>query len=171
MKLLLLFLALAGPLLTGCAGKDDASPAFVNPVPPNSASVTVDGVAFPLALDRTVAEVGAQDGALSITVNTAQVGGRFIALRLAEFGGRAEKIVFPAVPVSRVYYEETFANNGQGGFGAEMCSPQALAAEVLEYNQSSKTVTCVFTVSVCGGPSRSLRRVIAGQVNIPYRVR
>lgn len=170
-KITLPFFLLAGLAFAQCSTKkEDAAP--VSPFPANSASVTVDGVAFPVDITRTVAIVNAQTGELGFSLNTSDPRGPFVAVRVAEFRYRTERIQFMPGSPSSVVVGAGFAPGAGSDYDTNLCSTKEQAIEIVAVDQVNKMVSVRFSGTACGGNNGAQQKIIRdGQVNLPYTVR
>jgi hypothetical protein len=157
------FLLLASIVFAECSSKD---PKPVNPIAPNTASVNIDGIAFPVDMKRTVAQLY-PFGELRISIGTSTANGPSIALRLVEFRKRAEQIKFGSGSASGIAVYGPLINP-DGDFTTANCSSMDRHFEIVEVDEKNKTVSGTFSGTVCGGAKA--KTVSEGQFNIPYTV-
>lgn len=149
--------------LAQCSSKSSDPTPLVNPIPANSAALKVDGVPFPVEQTHNAAFINKNTGKLEIQIFTSQwVGGPSVIIYLDEFRNQVEKIQLGANTQSRILLSGGVLSTQSSSLD---CNPQAQEFEVVEVNQTAKTVSLKFSGKVCGGQNSN---ITDGQVNVHY---
>lgn len=164
-------LLLAGLGFMQCSTKkDDAAP--VSPIPANTASILIDGKAFPIDIRSSQVSVYANSGELRASFNTTDPLGPFVLLRVAEFRNRAEQIQFTTGSSSEILAGSGFQPGAGSDYSTSFCGSRTQAVEIVTFNPTNKTVSVRFSGTACGGPNSTQQKVISeGLFNLPYTVR
>lgn len=164
-------LLLTGLSFVQCANKNnDAAP--VSPIPANTASVKIDGVAFPVNISSSQVSIYANSGELRASLNTADPLGPFVLLRVAEFRNRAEQIQFTAGSASQIVAGAGFKPGAGSDYSTDFCGTRTQAVEIVAFNSTNKTVSVRFSGTACGGQNSAQQKTISeGVFNLPYTVR
>ncbi|RSK49884.1 hypothetical protein [Hymenobacter rigui] len=163
------FLLLSGLLLTDCSGNDD-SPTPANPIAANTASVKVDGAAFPVVMKNTIATLNSSTGELYVNIGTTDVQGASVSFRIVEFRKRAEKITLGAGSPSNLIVTGEYLNSPDGDFSSDRCTSNVRAFQITEFNEKAKTVSGIFSGTVCSTNGKT-KTITDGEFNLPYIVR
>lgn len=165
---LLLF---AGLGFAQCSSKNN-DPAPVNPIAANTASVIIDGKAFPVDISRSGATVDAKTGELRVGLSTSDPLGPFVLVRVFEFRNKAEQIQFATGSSSSIIVGGGFNPGSGGDYDTNSCGTMTRAIEIVEVNQTNKTVSVRFSGNACGGQNSAQQKTVRdGQCNLPYVVK
>lgn len=162
-------LFLSGLLFADCSSKED-SPAPANPIAANTASVKVDGAAFPVVMKNTIATLNSSTGELYVNIGTTDVRGASVSFRIVEFRKRAEKISFIAGSPSNLLVTGEYLNSPDGDFSSDRCTSNVRAFQITQFDEKAKTVSGTFSGTVCSTNGKT-KTVTNGEFNLPYTVR
>ncbi|QIL78370.1 hypothetical protein [Hymenobacter sp. HDW8] len=156
-------------LLLGCGG-ENASPK--NAVPANSASVKIDGVAFPVDISRSKVQLTASTGELAVILQTSQPSGPRVVMVLSEFHQRPEKFTLPSQSTSVIDLSEL--PTGGLYYSSRDCNPVGREIEILTYNAAARTVSGRFSGKMCAGfgaqTNKASKMATEGQFNLPFQL-